>query len=310
VGYFLAACLRPDAAAIALVASGKRWRYALAGFLMLLGVGLLFCGHALPQTMASKALVYGIHPGDWTWLAPREFDFLSIAVGIGCAVALLKQREGHRPPWLYVTGAVAFLLAHVAFGSPHFWWWAVPPFAMLSFMACESIRRPWHLVIALACLALFAGRQWHALTERTEREAQLWHAGEELAKFHPRGTVLLEPAGMIPYQNRNLRVIDDVGLLEPWMAWRRKLGRGWRTDALNLYKPRWLIMRMREYVYPDGWIVGQPSFYDSTDAKLPDYGLVSLPGVTYIGQSGQFKTKMVSSNLVILMRKPLTPHPK
>src|SRR6185369_11629392 len=176
-GRLLPGRLRADAAAIALVASGKRWRYALAGFLMLLGVGLLFCGHALPQTMASKALVYGIHPGDWTWLAPREFDFLSIAVGIGCAVALLKQREGHRPPWLYVTGAVAFLLAHVAFGSPHFWWWAVPPFAMLSFVACESIRRPWHLVIALACLALFAGRQWHALTERTEREAQLWHAG-------------------------------------------------------------------------------------------------------------------------------------
>ena len=290
-GYAVAAMLRPDAAVLALCASGRKWVWALAGASVLALVALCTTGHVIPQTITSKLLTYGVHPGSWEWLHPQGFGWMTLALPLAF---FSKARR-------YVVAAAAFLLAHVAIGTVAHWWYAVPPLAMLGFAACERIRRPWHLWAALAVIAAFAYPQGKVLWARTQQEAQLWRTGQEFATHHPQGSILLEPAGMIPYLNPQLTVYDDVGLLDPWMAARRARGRGWRTDALEHYRPRWLIVRLREYIFPGTWQIGQ-AYYGPGDSVLPDYGAVWAPGVTMV-RPGIGKTKMVSSNLVILARR-------
>jgi hypothetical protein len=134
------------------------------------------------------------------------------------------------------------------------------------------------------------------------QERRLWATGLKFAALKPSGTVMLEPLGMIPYLNPGLKVIDDVGLYDPWIARRRARGAGWRTDALNRYKPDWLILRLREYVRPDDWTVGATSpYYGPSDARVPNYLPVLAPGLSW-ESSSRFKTRLVSSNLIVLRR--------
>jgi hypothetical protein len=54
--------------------------------------------------------------------------------------------------------------------------------------------------------------------------------------------VLLEPIGMIGYSCR-LRVIDEIGLVSPAVAARRKQGDGWMADVIARERPDWLLTR-------------------------------------------------------------------
>lgn len=293
-GYFLAAALRPDAAALSLVASGRKWRWALGGALLLGGIGLAYSGHILPQTAISKAVVYGIHPGQWGWLHPKGFGWITLA--------LLPAALSAAP--LHVIAATLFLLTHVALGSVQFWWWAVPPLAMLGLAACERIKRPLHLALALAILLAFFPGQNEVLHERTVQERQLWSTGLLLAQQHPTGTLLLEPAGIIPYVNPQLKVIDEVGLVDPWMAARRAAGPGWRTDAIERYRPKWVIVRIREYLsQPDSSTqVGKyPPWYGPQDYRPRGYWPVIAQGVEKL-DSLHVRVDTRWSNLVVLMR--------
>jgi hypothetical protein len=161
------------------------------------------------------------------------------------------------------------------------------------------IKGPKMLGAGLIALAIVAPGQFKDVRDRTEREAELWKFGSDLAKLGPSGSILLEPAGMIPYQNRQLTVIDDVGLTDPWIAKRREDGDGWRTDAIAKYKPRWIVIRLREYIQPELWNVGTHKAYrDSTEATLPGYGVKLTSGL----ESGE--AKMISSHLLGLSTDP------
>ena len=293
VGYALAASLRPDTALLALCSSGGKWRWAVAGIGVLIVANLTFAGHLLPQTITSKALTYGIHPGAWGWLHPQGFGWETLALipALGAV------------PLLPVLAALAFLITHVVLGTPQFWWYAVPPLAALGFAACQAITRPRHLIAALILMVSFFGGQCDILHSRVLQEQELWAVGGDLAALHPKGTILLEPAGMIPYQNPGLKVIDDVGLLDPWMAERRKAGNGWRTDAIARYKPDWIVLRLREYVRPERWSIGETMpYYSKADAKLPGYVVVYSPGAKRLGGKA-VQISLKSSSLVILKRK-------
>lgn len=247
-GYAVAAALRPDAALLSLLVAGRRWRWVLCGTLVLGLLGVAYTGWAIPQTIFSKAQVYG-------WQGLRLF-----------------------------------------------WWYSVPPLALGLFWLCRSIRRPWQLAVALAVIAWFVPGQYAALHERTIQERNLWAAGMKLAQLRPTGAILLEPAGMIPYQNPQLRVIDDVGLLTPWMAARRN-SIGWRTAALDRYRPEWVVMRLREYLYAKQWSVGPASpYFSPAEETLPGYRVVSVPGIRQLG-GGRVAIQFKSSNLIILRRK-------
>lgn len=289
-GYAIAAALRPDAAILSLCAAGRRWRWALGGAIALVGIGLCTTGHVIPQTITSKALAYGIHPGAWGWLHPQGFGWMTLAL---VPAFMSKQR-------LFVASACAFLAAHVVLGTVPGWWYAVPPLAMLGFAACERITRPVRLVAALVVMSAFVPSQWVVLRSRTTQEAALWRTGQAIARRRATGTILMEPAGMIPYENQELEVVDDVGLTDPWMAQRRAQGKGWRTDAIARYKPRFVVVRMREYVYPGTWSLGA-SYYGNGDEKLPGYSVVLGTDLVSAGP-GIVKTKLVSSNLLVLMR--------
>lgn len=289
-GYAVAAALRPDAAVLVLCASGKRWRYALGGAVVMVWAGILFSGHPIPQTITSKALTYGIHPGNWNWLHPKEFGWLSVAL-------LSALMSG---PFLYVAAACAFLLTHVVLGTVSFWWYPVPALTMLALSACRRIWKPWELTLALSLMACFWPYQQGILQTRLEQEGRLWNTGLVMkSKPNMTGTVLLEPAGMIPYLNRQLNVVDDVGLLDPWMAERRAKGRGWRTDAIARYHPRWIVLRLREFAFPGTWDDGS-AYYNLAEAKPKGYACVYAPDITIVGKIAKFK--LVSSNLVVLKR--------
>ena len=159
------------------------------------------------------------------------------------------------------------------------------------------------LLIALIIMAAFWRPQAKILVTRVEQEMKLWRTGQQLFDLAPQGTIMLEPAGMIPYENRQLKVIDDVGLLDPWIAKRRAGSDGWRTDAIAHYKPEWMIIRMREYVMPELWSAGTHRPYrDSTESKLEGYGVVLAPDLERVNAKWG-RAKMVSSNLVVLRAK-------
>jgi hypothetical protein len=56
--------------------------------------------------------------------------------------------------------------------------------------------------------------------------------------------VLAEPIGILGWVNDGLRIHDEVGLVTPWIAQRRREGRaGWYADAVARYQPTWLVVR-------------------------------------------------------------------
>lgn len=183
-----------------------------------------------------------------------------------------------------------------------FWWYRIAPLAVGGFWLCSRIRGPRALALALTVLACSWPGQSEVLRSRVVQERELWSVGLRLRDYHPLGTLLLEPAGMIPYQSPQLSVIDDVGLVNPWMAARRAQGRGWRTDAIARYRPDWIILRLREYALPETWTVGaSPPYYGKADARLPGYRVVYCPGAKRL-DSLRVQIDMKSSSLVILKR--------
>lgn len=244
-----AAALRPDTALLAMAVSKRKWPPAVAGTCIYLGLNLLLLHRGFPQTVMSKAAVYGFQ------------------------------------------------------GLALFWWYLVSPLSVAAVWCAKRITR-WQMTVAcLAVLVLTFTGSWNTLVMRAQQEQALWQAGAFFeTNFHPKGTVLLEPAGMIPYQCRGLEVMDEVGLLTPWMAQRRKEGPGWRTDALAVWQPEWLMLRTREYVYPQTWDRGH-AYYMNGDEKVPGYGAVGAPGMVRVPGSNVMRGKLVSSNLIILRKK-------
>jgi hypothetical protein len=305
-GYTIAAALRPDTTLLSLAASGRKWRWALTGAVLYAVIGICYW-NGLPNTIGSKLEVYGIHPGAWGWLVPNGFGWLT---------AFLIPASLRGFGLLLPISATLMLIAHALLGSPQFWWYAVAPLAMLGFSASAVITTRRRCVISVLILGVFAWPQFRTLGTRLVQEANVWETGAKLAEKSPTGTIMLEPAGMIPYENRQLKVVDDVGLVEPWMADRRARGPGWRTDAIAKFKPNWIIVRMREYVLPNTWAIGRYAPYyghpSNPESLMPDYGVVMAPGVTIIGKPDSSgarvgQAKLVSSNLLVLRRKHLTP---
>jgi hypothetical protein len=298
-GLGLAAALRPDAALLALVAAGKRWKWALAGAAVFLISTRLWGGHWIPQTVASKAAVYGIRPGAWIWLTPP---------GIGWLTALLLpvalRYEGMR--W-YAAAAALFLLGHVVLGTPLFWWYAIPPAAMLAIAAAGAVRDFRGLIAGVALVVAFAPGQFAFANLKSGQDRELWQLGSQISQHFPPCRILLEPAGIIPYLNPAFSCVDDVGLIDPWMAKCSAEGAGWRTRAIEHYQPDLLVVRQREYLFPDTWKMAKnPPYRDSEEAKLAGYQLLPLGSVT--GKEGTFQTKLKSDGL-LLLRKMLPGEP-
>ena len=292
-GFGLAAALRPDAALLALVAAGKRWKWALAGAAVFLISSRLWGQHWIPQTVTSKAAVYGIRPGAWDWLTP---------LGVGWLVPLLfpiaLQSPGMR---LYAAAAALFLVGHVILGTPQFWWYSIPPSTMIAIAAAGALRHRRSLIAGLALIVAFAPGQIAFADFRSSKDQEIWQLGSQIAWNSAPCRILLEPAGIIPYLNPAFTCVDDVGLIDPWMAKCSAEGAGWRTRAIEHYHPDLIIVRQGEYVFPDAWKVGwNPPYRNSEEAHLTGYQLLPLGSIT--GKAGTFSEKFKSDGLLILRK--------
>jgi len=87
---------------------------------------------------------------------------------------------------------------------------------------------------------------------------------------NPGQSVFLEPIGMVGWSCK-LRVIDEIGLVSPEVAERRKQGDGWFTDVVEKERPDWLVTRRGVLESPTGEAFagrGRPFRSDAERAAL------------------------------------------
>lgn len=298
------ACLRPDAIAMAFVASGRRWVPVACGAAVFIGSAMLLAGGP-PQTIGSKLATYGVHWfKGWYWLTSEGLEWLEVPLILGGIWAAWRTRR-----WLYLASALAPICLHWALGTPNFWWYAVAPAAMLAALTCQHLGRK-GMMVGIAAILVFWTPQWERFSERMRQEKTLWEAGGQLATMASGGAVFLEPAGIIPWINRDLAVVDEIGLVEPWVAKRREQGDGWMADALKRYQPDWIVVRTKFLRNPTEQFTGRnkpfrsfQELYSVLDT-LPGYWIMAI--ATVDGQHVRYQ----SCDMAILQRKDMVEVPK
>jgi hypothetical protein len=264
--------LRPEglvlAAAVAVIANN---RARITGAVVALaGAAAIaaYYGSPVPQSLIAKAAVYGT-PGPWygrhwwEWIVPfalgrwpatsegSELFTLTVVTApalVAGAVRLLHDRRRAAAPFAIAAGCLLVWLGYAAFGVTYFEWYFVLPLGALAVCAAVGLPRvtrgPW----VPAAVALYVLGTWTILPGRYFARALIenssFGAAGQMLRLNstPGQSVLLEPIGMIGYSCR-LRVIDEIGLVSPAVAERRKQGDGWMADVIAHERPDWLITR-------------------------------------------------------------------
>jgi hypothetical protein len=268
----LLAVFRPEgllAAATLSVWAGRRDRLVALGVLAaVFGALALYFGSPLPQSMMAKAAVYGT-PGPfasrhwWDWALPFEFtnamattsegrNFFTLSVlvspaAVVGAVALWRSRKSA----LAATAAAALLVwaGYAATGAVYFYWYFATPLFAWILLAAVGLPRLVNGPYAYAAAVLAIAGHWmfepKLYTARSHLEGSSFGAiGDYVAfKARPGETVMLEPIGTIGWRARDLRILDEVGLVSPDVAKRRRQGPGWYADLLASKRPEWLVVR-------------------------------------------------------------------
>jgi hypothetical protein len=278
----LLALMRPEGVLCALIVSlGAGWKDRLVALVLAgLGIGALaaFYGSPIPQSLVAKAQVYGT-PGPWSgrhwweWIVPFGIGrwpvttegsvLFAMAVVAGPALAagtvtLARARREARGLALLAAAGLSVWLGYSVLGVAYFAWYLVLPLATAAVLIAIGLGRvtrgPW----IPAGLALFivgtwtiapelyrgrAGAEYQSFAESAQALGRVSHAGE---------SVLLEPIGMVGWVTK-LRIIDEIGLVSPWVAQRRKQGDGWMADVIAREHPDWLLTRR-------GILVGDEAF--------------------------------------------------
>ncbi len=101
----------------------------------------------------------------------------------------------------------------------------------------------------LARMALFLLLAWPGAAERVVRlqthDAAIFTGVGETLRDDAAGrpsSVMLEPIGIVGYVS-GMRVIDEVGLVTPWVAQERALGDGWYARVMQRDRPDYLVIR-------------------------------------------------------------------
>jgi arabinofuranosyltransferase len=268
----LLALTRPEGLvlAVALAVVADRRARLVGGAVLATGVALLwtYYGNPIPQTVLAKASTYGVgsRPLALYWiegfvpafLRPRwqelneaQHLFPMAVVALPAAilgVAALARRRPPSPLFLAVAGGLFVLAGYVALGVPYFGWYYVLPVAAYGIAVAVGLPRVVRSRLVYAGMVLFlvtdAGYLGTLYYGRNQTEARLFgSAAEKLARASAgRGTVFLEPIGHIGYATR-LRVLDEVGLVAPEVARRRRQGAGWYGDVIRERRPDYLVVR-------------------------------------------------------------------
>jgi hypothetical protein len=302
----LLALSRPEGLIMAgIVALGASWKsravaaaIAISGFVAL----TVYFGSPIPQSLIAKAQVYGT-PGPWTgrhwyeWIVPFAFGrwpatiegsvLFAMAVVAGPAfvaglVSLARSRKEAPGLALLVGAGLVVWLSYALFGVAYFAWYLVLPVAVASVVVSIGLARvtrgPW----IPAGLVLFLIGSWTVGPELYRARA-----GAEYLSFaaaakvlgeqaHAGDSALLEPIGMIGWATK-LRIIDEIGLVSPWVAKRRKQGDGWMTDVLLREHPTWIVTRRGVLASGEAFAGAGRPFRDESErrAVVEAYGLVA-----------------------------------
>ena len=289
---------RPEGAAMSAVLAwrlGWRQRFVWLGVASLWASFMLYFARPFPSSVGSKATVYGIQwfrgvywlewllPG----LPPRTHDGetlapIAVLFAAGLIAVLAHWRrslpESRALPLLLACG-LATLLGYTALGVPWYFWYAPTPMVAVLVAVFLGLASTGVLRWALAPLALFVLLSWPGVSERVVRfqthDAAVFtniaHTLREDAGGRE-ASVLLEPIGIVGYGSR-LRVLDEVGLVTPWIAAERRQGDGWYARVLARERPDYLVMR-RDWL--DGGVawagIGAPfRSRAERDSALADY---------------------------------------
>ncbi len=264
------ALTRPEGlVAAAIVALGAGWRdRAIAAAIAAAGIVALwsYFGSAMPQSLVAKSMIYGT-PGPWAgrhwwdWISPvvvgagpalNDTAHLTVLrlVMFPAAVAGLPLLWRQRATGL---GLAAFALlaiwaGYALVGVTYFSWYLLAP--LIGIVVAASAGLPQVLrgrlvpiTAAVFCLTLWSvAQQLYRARAVAEYRSFGAVAGYLATAAQPGQSVLLEPIGIIGY-SVPLRVIDEVGLVSPAVAARRRQGDGWYADVVTRERPDWLVVR-------------------------------------------------------------------
>lgn len=271
----------------AVLARGKAWLGFAAGVLIHLALNGWFYGGLFP-TAAVKSLVYGTHwfAGGF-WLAPVLPLNLGQPVGAMEHVGALQLAAlplvtlAARQHWRLAAASAAVLVAYWLTGTAGFWWYGAPWYAGLALVACAApVTLPRAFAwCAVAVLLTLQGPAWRAVGHLWASERPLIEVAQRLE--HERGTVFLEPIGHVGWTARHLRVVDEVGLVTPWVAERRAGPPGWWTEVVRRERPEWIVARASFFSDPSRAFAGNGVPVRSVaelDSVLTGYTLVERYG--------------------------------
>jgi len=266
----LLALTRPEGVVAALVlAPGARRAHLLLGGAILLG-GLLALtatfGSPLPQSVIAKSSLYGT-PGPWQgrfwweWLVPFRLGpwtdigdlNMLIPIAVVWAAALVPggavlARAPSSPLALAAAAGIVVWLGYALLGVAYFYWYLALPLVGLTIVAATGLPRLTRGRALYATMILSVVGTWtlarFLYLGRAEAESLSFAriAGELRQRAHAGESVMLEPIGIIGFQNP-LRVVDEIGLVSPRVAARRRGGAGWYADIAAAERPDWLVVR-------------------------------------------------------------------
>jgi hypothetical protein len=247
----------------------------ILGVLAMLAFNFVLTGHVLTETVTAKEIamhpnrslgavasrIYDLFVTD-SFLMPVSTKFFIpfaavfsavAATGVAAALILSWRTPRLRPIVLAMLGgAVAVPLAY-AYGGVLMEWYVVPSawlaYALMAFAAVEGLRRlrPRHAAIPaaaciLALLALDGVRYLVSVNVGTQEADYRVGIGKYVARIAaPDDTLLLEPAGYIPFY-AGLRTYDEVGLISrPVIEYRERYGQAWWINFVKDKQPTYII---------------------------------------------------------------------
>ena len=266
----LLALTRPEGvASAALIALAAGWRdrsIALAVFAAGVTALWAYFGSPIPQSLVAKSILYGT-PGPWA--GRHWWDWISpIVIGVGPAlnatvhltilrlilfpagVAGVQVLWRRRRTGLGLA-AFALLLVWAGYalvGVAYFSWYLLLPLMGIVVAASVGLSSVVRGRLVLITAALFCLTLWSVAQELYRGRAIAEYSGfgevanDLLKSATPGQSVMLEPIGIIGYE-APLRVIDEIGLVAPRVAERRRGGDGWYTDLVRTERPDWLVVR-------------------------------------------------------------------
>jgi len=258
--------------------------------------------------VVAKSTLYGT-PGPWAgrtwweWVLPFHLGgwppigdlnltvplsvLLAPAAVVGLARAGALRTTGLGP---LVAGTLAVWAGYSLLGVAYFYWYLLVPLAGLGVLAAiglPSLLRG-RAVYASLLLALLGSWTMARLlyVGRARKEAIDFGRASRFLFEHarPGETVVLEPIGLVGYENPALRVVDEVGLVSPAVTRRRLSGAGWYPEVIARSHADWVVVRRAVLERGDAFAGAGAPFRDAAerDSLLARFGLAD-PGNDFAG---------------------------